>query len=197
MHSPAQRTPALEEHAADSLRFIRRTMERSASFTAVPGWGGVAMGATAAVAAWLAARQGSPRRWLAVWLAEAALAFVIGLWSIHRKASRAGLPLASQPARRFALGLAPAFVAGAVLTGALVGAGRIDLLPGLWLLLYGAGVASGGAHSVPAVPAMGVAFMALGTVALAAPAWHDALLAAGFAGLHAGFGIYIARRHGG
>lgn len=197
MALPAHRPAALGEHASDSLRYIRRTMERSASFTAVPGWGGVAMGSTAAAAAWLAARQGSPQRWLAVWLVEAVLAFAIGLWSIHHKAKRAGLPLVSQPARRFALGLAPAFVAGAVLTGALVGAGRIDLLPGLWLLLYGAGVASGGAHSVPAVPAMGVAFMALGTVALAVPGWHDALLAVGFAGLHAGFGVYIARRHGG
>jgi hypothetical protein len=196
VNQPARPAP-LAEHASDSLRFIRRTMERSASFTAVPGWGGVAMGATAAVAAGVAAIQVSPQRWLAVWLVEAVVALAIGLWSIHRKTARVGMPLASQPARRFALGLAPAFIAGAVLTGALVGAGRIDLLPGVWLLLYGAGVASGGAHSVPAVPAMGAAFMALGTVALAVPAWHDALLAAGFAGLHAGFGVYIARRHGG
>jgi hypothetical protein len=179
------------------LRFIRRTMERSASFTAVPGWGGVAMGATALIAAMVAAQQATPRRWLAVWLAEAAVAFAIGLWAITFKARRAGLPLASQPARRFALGLVPPFAAGAVLTAALVGAGRIDLLPGVWLLLYGAGVASGGAHSVPAVPAMGLAFMALGTLAFAVPGWHDALLAVGFAGLHVGFGIYIARRHGG
>jgi hypothetical protein len=172
-------------------------MERSASFTAVPGWGGVGMGATAAVAAWVAAQQPTPRRWLAVWLAEAALAFAIGLWSIARKAARAGLPLVSQPARRFTLALVPAFVAGAVLTVALVGAGRIDLLPGLWLLLYGAGVVSGGAHSVPAVPAMGAGFMLLGALAIAVPAWHDLLLAAGFAGLHLVFGVLIARRHGG
>jgi hypothetical protein len=166
---------ALEEHAAEHLRFIRRTIERSASFTAVPGWGGAAMGGTALVAAPVAALQPTPRAWLAVWLAEAAVAFAVGAWATARKAVRSGQPLGSQPARRFALALLPAFVAGAVLTAGLVAAGRADLLPPLWLLLYGAGVTSGSAHSVPAIPAMGIAFMALSVVALAAPAWHAAL----------------------
>lgn len=195
MQSPSPRE--LDRHAEESLRFIRRTMERSASFTAVPGWGGVAMGVTALVAAAVAAGQASPRAWLAVWLVEAGTAFAIGLAATAHKARRHGLPLRSQPARRFALALAPAFVAGAVLTAALVQAGRLDLLPGTWLLLYGAGVTAGGAHSVPAVPAMGGLFMALGIVAFAIPGWHDALLAIGFGGLQLGFGIAIARRHGG
>jgi hypothetical protein len=195
MLAPKQRN--LEDHAEESLRFIRRTMERSASFTAVPGWGGVAMGVTALAAAALAARQGSPRAWLAVWLGEAAVALAIGLAATARKAARHGLPLQSQPARRFALALAPAFVAGAALTVALVQAGRIDLLPGTWLLLYGAGVTAGGAHSVPAVPAMGGLFMALGIAAFALPGWHDAIMAIGFGGLQVAFGIAIARRHGG
>ena len=45
------RAPVLREHAIENLRFIRETMERSASFTAVPGWGGAAMGITALAAA--------------------------------------------------------------------------------------------------------------------------------------------------
>jgi hypothetical protein len=187
----------LEDHASESLRFIRRTMERSAAFTAGPGWGGAAMGLTALAAAPIAASRPTPRGWLAAWLIEAAIAFSIGAWAMARKALRAGPPLASPPARRFALALVPAFVAAAVLTAALVAAGRFDLLPGVWLLLYGAGVTSGGAHSVPAIPALGLAFMGLGVAALALPAWHDALLATGFGGLHIGFGIYIGKRHGG
>src|ERR671911_14241 len=35
---------ALQDHAADSLAFIRATMARSAAFTAVPGRGGIVMG---------------------------------------------------------------------------------------------------------------------------------------------------------
>jgi hypothetical protein len=67
-----------------------------------------------------------------------------------------------------------------------------------WLLLYGAGVLTGGMFSVPVVRLMGACFMALGLLALASPAdWNNVWLAAGFGGLQCVFGIYIARNHGG
>jgi hypothetical protein len=45
---------------------------------------------------------------------------------------------------------------------------------------------------------MGLAFLAVGTVALFGPAtWGDWCLAAGFGGLHIAFGTVIARRYGG
>jgi hypothetical protein len=72
------------------------------------------------------------------------------------------------------------------------------LLPGTWLVLYGTGVLAAGAFSVSAVPAMGLGFLVLGTVAMLGPAsWGDALLAGGFGGLHLLFGVIIARRYGG
>ncbi len=183
---------------ADDLRFIRDTMERSAAFTAVSGVGYMIMGATALAAAWLAVRQVSSFAWLRVWLAEGLVAIAIGLLSCTWKANRRGLPLFSGPARKVALGLAPPIVAGAFLTFFLFRAGMQPALPATWLLLYGAGIMTGGAFSVAIVPVMGLCFMLLGGLTVLAPAsWENWFLAAGFGGLHIVFGFLIARRHGG
>lgn len=191
---PERATPNL----ADDLRFIRDTMERSAAFTAVSGWGQALLGTTALAAAWLAMRQVTPFGWLSVWLGEAIVAIAIALLSCTWKANRVGVPLFSGPARKVALGLAPPVVAGAFLTFLLFRAGLHSALPATWLLLYGAGIMTGGAFSVAIVPVMGVCFMLLGSLAVLAPAaWGNWFLAAGFGGLHIVFGFLIARRHGG
>ncbi|HUO27074.1 MAG TPA: hypothetical protein VMU61_15510 [Candidatus Aquilonibacter sp.] len=183
--------------AAD-LRYIRETMERSASFTAVPGWGQVILGVTALAAARLASLQPAPAAWLRVWLGEAVFAAIIAFISIRFKANRRGLPLFTGPGRRVALGLFPPLAAGAFLTFLLSRAGLYAALPPAWLLLYGAGIITGGAYSVAIVPVMGVCFMAMGLAAGLAPAaWGNWILAAAFGGLHIVFGLLIARRHGG
>ena len=185
-------------NVADDLRFIRDTMERSAAFTAVSGWGQVLLGATAIGAALLASRQATPYGWLRVWLAEGLMAVAIGFLACTWKANRRGLPLFSGPARKVALGLAPPLVAGAFLTFLLFRSGSDSALPAMWLLLYGAGIMTGGAFSVPIVPVMGLCFMLLGGLAVLGPAsWGNWFLAAGFGGLHIVFGFLIARRHGG
>ena len=188
----------LPARADDNLRFIRDTMERASTFTAVPGAGGVAMGVTALLAAAISSLARTPEQWLGVWLAEACLAVAIGVWAMARKARRTQTDLFGGPARRFLLSLTPPLGAAAILTLALERTGQVTLLPGIWLLLYGAAVVTGGAMSVRTVVAMGGLFMLLGAAALASPAsWGTAYLAAGFGLLQIGFGIAIARRHGG
>ena len=189
---------ALGERAVDDLRFIRRTLERGPAFTAVPGWGGVGMGATGLLAAAAGATRPTAEAWLATWLTAAAVAAAIGVWSMHRKARRAGLPLLSGSGRKFVLGFLPPALAGALLTLALYREGATALMPGVWLLLYGVAVAAAGTFSVRVVPLMGSCFMLLGAAALLAPAsWGDVLPATGFGVLHLLFGLHIARRHGG
>jgi hypothetical protein len=184
-------------HALDNLRFIRETMTNAGSFTAVPGRGMVAMGLIALGAAALAEGRPAPV-WLAVWCAGAVCAAACGFLGMRRKALAEAGPAISGPARRFTLCLAPPVAAGAILTGVLFSTPNARLIPGIWLLLYGAGVVSGGALSVRIVPIMGGCFMAFGAVALVAPhSWSGALLALGFGGLHAFFGVLIARRYGG
>lgn len=190
--------PALHARAMDNLSFIRQTMERATAFTAVPGWGGVAMGGVALVAAVAAETRLTPVEWLATWLGASVVALTIGGWSMVRKARRAGTTVFSYPGRRFVLSYVPPIAVGALLTFALVRAGLYQALPGTWLLLYGTGVVTGGAFSARVVPLMGLCFMALGAIALLAPAsWGNLLMALGFGGLHIGFGWIIARRYGG
>jgi len=188
----------IHAHAAENLRFIRDAMERASAFTAVPGWGGVFMGASAIVAAVISGPPDGSVRWVTVWLADAAGAAAIGLAAMSIKARRSGAPLASAPAYRFALAFVPPLVAGMVLTPVFALMGLAERLPGCWLLLYGTAVTTGGAFSVRIVPIMGVCFMVLGVVAFVAPAaWGHWLMAAGFGGLQIGFGWVIARRYGG
>jgi hypothetical protein len=191
----------LHAHAIDNLRFIRETMERAGSFTAVPGWGGVAMGATALAAAGLASHAPA-HWWLPFWLIEGALAVAIGFLAMQRKARAAGLPLWSAPVRKFVFSFVPPLIAGAVLTVVLGRAGFGSSLAGVWLMLYGAGVIAGGAFSVPVVPVMGACFLAAGVMASFAPAYlpmlsPDFWLGLGFGGLHIVFGAMIARKYGG
>lgn len=187
----------LADRALDNLRYIRSTMERASSFTAVPGWGMVAIGASALVAAFIAARQPSVLNWLVTWLVEAMLALAIGGWTMVRKSRAANDPILTGPGRRFGLSFLPPVAVGALLTVALYLGGDRRLIPAVWLLLYGTGVVTGGAFSVPVVPVMGMGFLVLGTVALFAAGAASWLLAAGFGGLHIVFGLWIARRYGG
>lgn len=188
----------LSDRALDNLSYIRSAMERAGSFTAVPGWGTVAVGATALVATWVAAQQRTDAAWLAVWLSEAVLGVAIGGSAMVIKARAAKDPLLSGPGRRFGLAFLPPLLVGGLLTIALHQVGLFPTMPGMWLLLYGTGVMTAGAFSVRIVPLMGLCFCLLGAVALFTPArWWIWFMAVGFGVLHIVFGWIIARRYGG
>jgi len=182
----------------DNLAFIRNTMEAAGSFTAVSGWGMVAVGVLAMLVAVVAERQPTAVGGLWVWLVSAALLPLVMLGTIVKKARRAKMPLVSGPARKFVLSFSPPMIVGALLTVVMYRGGLIDAIPGMWLLLYGTAVVAGGAFSVQIVPVMGLCFMAAGVLALFTPmSWNEWIMGAAFGGLHIVFGIPIARRHGG
>jgi len=190
--------PALHDRAMDNLRYIRETMERATPFTGISGLGEIAIGATALVACLIAARQPTFNLWLAVWLAEALISLLIAGWSMDRKARAVQMPLFSGSGRKAVFSLAPPVIAGGLLTIVLVRAGLPSAIPGVWLLLYGTGVITGGMFSVRAVPVMGLCFMLLGATALfSPPAFANWFMAVGFGGLHVLFGAIIVRKYGG
>ena len=183
--------------AADNLRFIRATMENATAFTGISGKGYALAGLTAIAAAWIAAQQTLPLLWLAVWLLEATLACSVTLLLSADKARRQGKSLWSGSGRKLLFAFLPTMAVGAVVTLAFYLQGNTVLLPGLWLILYGAGVMTAGAHSIRPVPLMGFLFIMLGSAQLLVPATANLTLALGFGGLHLAFGILIWRQHGG
>jgi hypothetical protein len=189
---------SLNDRAIENLKYIRETMERAGSFTAVPGWGGILMGVSALLTALFSGQFPSRELWFASWLGEAILALAIGGWAMAQKAKASQSTLLDGPGRKFALSLCPGMIAGALLTVVLYRQQLFGLMPGTWLLLYGVSVVTGGAFSVNVVPMMGLCFMGVGTIALFSPfEWANWFMAAGFGVLHIAFGTMIARRYGG
>ena len=197
-HGEESILPSTSSDVLDQLQFIRHTMESVTSFTAVPGWGMVMLGGTALAVAFLARRVDSQLTWVVLWLGEALLAGLISLVAMVKKTGSLAKLAASIPARKCALSLAPPLAAGAVLTIVMMEQHLYSVLPGMWLILYGVAVITGGAFSVRVIPVMGICFAIFGTLALAMPSnWANGIMAAGFGGLHVVFGLLIARRHGG
>jgi len=189
---------SLGDRAFDNLQFIRETMERSTHFTAVPGYGGMLMGATAIGAAYFASQQLYLRNWLIVWIVEAVLAFFIGLLAMWQKSKISNVSLASAPARKFAMSFVPPLICAIVITLGLWRFEHYEVMIPVWILLYGAAVVCGGAFSVKVVPIMGWFFIALGAVAFFVPAGlGNSLMALSFGVLHIVFGFIIGRKFGG
>ena len=143
------------------------------------------MGAVGVVAGLVAGRTPEPRAWVLVWLAAAGLAVPIGVAAMVQRARAASVDLAAGVARRFVLSLATPVAAGVILSAALLQRESYDLLPTVWLSLYGTGAVVAGVFSIRVVTVLGLSFMGLGAAAAFAPWWlATVLVAVGFGGLH-------------
>src|SRR3984885_2419706 len=193
---------AIESRALGTLDYIRASIESSSSLD-VPGMAGIVMGSIGVLATIVVSLPRWSAHWLAIWLAAAAVAFVLGGALVARQIASRGRTRYLGPARKFLLCLCPTLLAGVVLTVVFATSGMMGAIPGMWLLLYGCAVLS--ASSVTAagiarlICTMGALFVALGSMTFALPAAaHTAMLGLGFGVLHIFFGILIGRAtHGG
>ena len=192
----------------DNLTFIRDTMARSAPLTAISGWGAVFMGLIALAGSFVACLRPSLDWWLYTWLVVACLGCLTGFGAMVWKARRHHSPVFAVTAKKFAMSLFPPIVAGIVLTEVFYERGLDDLMPGTWLMLYGAGVVTGGTFSVRIIPVFGVCFILLSLGAffpvipiMTSVFWNfrvgDLFLAIGFGLFHILFGLIIALKYNG
>ena len=196
----------LHNEAANNLRYIRSAMQKAEQISTVSGLGGMLMGAVALAGAIIASVGVDLRAQLWAWTLTALPAVAIGACLSVVKALRYDRDLLNDPARRFIWCLTPNLAIGALLTAILWDSEHVVLLPGVWLLLYGAGVLAAGTYAVRPVLYMGACFLVLGTVVALLPGWStqalprqwaNASLAAGFGGLHITFGWQVYKHHGG
>ncbi len=198
----------LHTRAMDNLAYIRDTMAKSAEFTAVSGWGIIAMGVVALLGAYVASLRLDRDWWLWTWVVVAFVACGTGVFAMVLKARRTATPLFSGAGRRFLLSFSPPILAGCVIGEEFYELGLQALFPGMWLLLYGVGVITGGTYSVRAIPLMGLCFMVLGAITFLLPdtptpvlfgnlQLPDVLMALGFGGFHIIFGFVIVEKYGG
>jgi len=194
----SERPVSVADKADENLKFIRQTMERSQLFTSVPGYGGALMGLTAVGAAVIASQYQFGKEWALIWIVEAVLALLIGLFAIWQKTKSSDSPLVSAPARKFALSFLPPTICGATVTYALWRSGDYSMMVPVWIICYGAAVACSGIFSVRTVPVMGWSFIVAGVIAFLIPASNaNLMMGLTFGGLHLVFGIFIGLRHGG
>ncbi|MEP6904417.1 MAG: hypothetical protein ABJA66_22060 [Actinomycetota bacterium] len=197
--APTNQPINIGDRAFDNLKFIRETMERSTVFTSVPGYGGILMGATALVAAYIANNQlYISRDWLIVWLTEAVLAFAIGLFALWQKSRISKTSLLSAPAKKLVMNSLPPMLCGVFITLGLWRFGHFEVMVPTWILCYGAAVVCGGAFSVKVVPVMGWCFIALGAITFFLPTGlGNSMMGLSFGVLHIVFGFIIGRKFGG
>lgn len=132
--------------------------------------------------------------WIGSVLASLLLYYVIAL----RDAKRLGVSLESRPSQLARRAMGPVIFSAAVVSLRLLLDGILGYLPGIWILAYGVALVNAGLFSSPAPRALGLLFIAVGTVAiLALPQFDLALTALAFGAFHVGFGWYVLSKKNG
>jgi hypothetical protein len=209
--------PLGQRAAQEELAYIRRTLDAAGRLSIVPGTGFLAIGVLALAAVWLNERflHGVPggSRYLMEWRAQGSalagpylgaylvwgglflVSLLIGITTMRAKARRTRQVFWSPVLQKALWGYGAAMLLGAVLTLTLLR--QPEFLPEVWLGCYGVALVGAGAVSISPIRWMGICFLMLAALAAFTELSGNLLLAAGFGGLHIGFGAYIAWRHDG
>lgn len=202
------------DEAQARMREIQRIMERATLFTLLPGTaalvGGLAVlaGCAASYAllqgpdlAAILQLSGTARGGLyAMWIAIAAGSVLLNVILTMRSAAAAGFAAIGRPAQVAAFSLTPSIAVALVMTIKVLlatapRAEDVQAIAPIWMMLYGTGVYTAGLFSIRPPRILGLAFIAMGVVALFAfPAWGIAAVALSFGLLHVVFGLYVLQK---
>jgi len=199
------------KEAERHLATIRRIMESATQITVLPGWAAMIGGAMALAGCGVTyglmksmdfARLADlePGRRIALislWVGIAVVATGIDVVMTVRLARKKGKNPWSRLSQLAAFAMGPAIGAAFALSLALALRGTWDLIPAIWMLLYGLGVWMAGVLSVRAPGILGLVFMIAGVATLFWAGPIALLMVAVTFGLaHIVFGIHLIARFG-
>lgn len=178
------------KEAENTLAVIRTLMERSTRYTNLSGHAGIAAGLITLLGSALRARYHTP--FLPTWLGVLAAACGASIVFTAIMARANGEPVWTRQARTVALALLPSFVSALVLSAVLYRVGEQNLLPGVWMLLWGVGALAMSFFTPRVISALGGLFLAAGTFTLFVPLLDDALtMGMTFGLIHLVYGIIL------
>jgi hypothetical protein len=184
------------EHAEHTLETIRTLMDRSQRYEHLSGYSGLLAGGTALLGCAVLGLNllpfGPRLDFAAVWSSVFAVAFACHLLVTFGRARQRSEPVWSRQTRTVLLAVLPSFGVSLVITVLMWRLDRLDLLPALWLLLYGCGALATSFFAPRSIAWLGVACLAMGTIGLVAPPGHAIMtMAVGFGATHIGFGVAV------
>jgi hypothetical protein len=194
----------IQDHLRD-LSEIRNLMEQHSKFLSLSGLSGVSAGVVALLGAgltwwhlghpWIFAARAAQSGQLQVllYIAAGVLLLAVGLAVLFslRLARQRGLPTWNTSAKRLLTSLALPLVVGGAFCAVQILHGSIIWVPACMLLFYGLALLNASKHTLPEIRLLGYCELVLG---LACAAWYEGALlfwAAGFGGLHVGYGIFM------
>lgn len=199
-HAPGSQAPtppeSLSDRAAGNLDFIRETIRQTRTVSSLSGTGLIMMGVIGCLASGMTLTLWSDPAdafSLTLWQVAALAAAATGALSIAIRVRRRAEAFWTQAGQRFVLCLAPSLAVGALLTAALSGGPNAGLLPGIWMLSYGAGVLAASTYASMLLTLMGGLFLLLGAAALLMPVLAAPGLLVGFGFAHVAFGLLLLR----
>jgi hypothetical protein len=153
--------------AMSDLLEIRRNLAMVGSFRgykAIPvAFTGLVAFAAGLTQYWI---QPEPMQFVLLWTLAAALGFGVNLLCIARQYGTTTRRWERSLAVVALSDVSPAFLAGGLLTVAMCATGHVQLLPGLWMALFGTGILSSRRHLSLSCTLMGGGYLLAGTATL-------------------------------
>ncbi len=187
---------SIEYHeAVDQLRVVNEIFVRSRLYRNLPGASGITAGLLALFGGTLfgwtyGSAADFPLAFIATWTLVWVLALMSHLFFSIRNANRRMEPVLSEVALLLAQTILPALAVAAILAVAMVRLGQVELLAGLWILVYGMGVLSCRPYVDPWIGWFGWSFLIIGSIHLVwLPGHSNGFMTLSFGLLHLGYGL--------